>query len=230
MKRSRIKLTYANVMATVAVFIALGGASYAAVKLPKNSVGAKQIKNNAITGAKIKNGAVTGAKIAPGTITGSNVNAATLGTVPAATHSNSADNAANATHSTTSDSAGNTASLGGKPASAYATAELEPEHIIGAPGEPAFEHGCVDVGAGTNPAGFYKDAFGVVHLRGFISGCTNEQSAFTLPPGFRPTGTEVGGTGTGNATSGLIRVDPSGTVTVFGSGTQVFMDVAFRTT
>jgi hypothetical protein len=27
MKRSRIKLTYANVMATVAVFIALGGAS-----------------------------------------------------------------------------------------------------------------------------------------------------------------------------------------------------------
>jgi hypothetical protein len=33
----RPKLTYANVMATIAVFIALGGASYASLKLPKNS-------------------------------------------------------------------------------------------------------------------------------------------------------------------------------------------------
>lgn len=49
MKRLRPKLTYANVMATIAVFIALGGASYAATKLPKNSVGSKQIKANAVT-------------------------------------------------------------------------------------------------------------------------------------------------------------------------------------
>ena len=58
MKRLRSKLSYANVMATIAVFIALGGAAYAA-GLPKNSVGSKQIKNNAVTGAKIKKGAVT---------------------------------------------------------------------------------------------------------------------------------------------------------------------------
>lgn len=55
--------TYANVMATIAVFIALGGASYAATRLPKTSVGAKQLKNNAVTSAKIKNGAVTPAKL-----------------------------------------------------------------------------------------------------------------------------------------------------------------------
>jgi hypothetical protein len=47
------KLTYANVMATVAVFIALGGASYAAIKPPKNSVGAKQLKRGAVTPAKL---------------------------------------------------------------------------------------------------------------------------------------------------------------------------------
>jgi len=35
-------------MATVAVFIALGGGAYAAVTLPKNSIGAKQIKKNAV--------------------------------------------------------------------------------------------------------------------------------------------------------------------------------------
>ena len=32
-------LTYANVMATIAMFLALGGGAYAALKLPKNSVG-----------------------------------------------------------------------------------------------------------------------------------------------------------------------------------------------
>lgn len=74
MSKIREHLSYANAMATVAVFIALGGASYAAVAVPKNSVGSVQIKKNAVTGAKIKKGAVTGAKI----------KLSTLGTVPSA--------------------------------------------------------------------------------------------------------------------------------------------------
>ena len=37
-------LSYSNVMATLGVFIALGGASYAAVALPANSVSAKQLR------------------------------------------------------------------------------------------------------------------------------------------------------------------------------------------
>lgn len=74
----RPKLTYANVMATIAVFVALGGASYAAVKPPKNSVGSKQIKKNAVVAAKIKNGAVTGPKIAAGAITGAQVKEGSL--------------------------------------------------------------------------------------------------------------------------------------------------------
>ena len=57
MRRLSGKLTYANVMATVAVFIALGGASYAATQLPKNSVGTKQLKNGAVTQRKISMGA-----------------------------------------------------------------------------------------------------------------------------------------------------------------------------
>lgn len=54
---TRKHLTYANVMATIAVFIALGGVSYAAVKLPKNSVGTKQIRKNAVTLPKISKSA-----------------------------------------------------------------------------------------------------------------------------------------------------------------------------
>jgi hypothetical protein len=51
----RRHLTYANVIATLALFLALGGASYAAIKLPANSVGSKQIKDGAVSSADIKN-------------------------------------------------------------------------------------------------------------------------------------------------------------------------------
>jgi hypothetical protein len=55
MSRLRPHLTYANVMATVAVFVALGGGAYAAVQLPKNSVKAKQIAKNAVRSPEVKN-------------------------------------------------------------------------------------------------------------------------------------------------------------------------------
>ena len=47
----------------LALFIALGGTSYAAVTLPANSVGTKQIKKNAVTSSEIKTNAVTSAKV-----------------------------------------------------------------------------------------------------------------------------------------------------------------------
>jgi hypothetical protein len=51
------RLTYANVMATIAVFVALGGVGYAATKLPANSVGSAQIKKAAVTPEKLSAGA-----------------------------------------------------------------------------------------------------------------------------------------------------------------------------
>lgn len=44
----------ALVIASIALFLALGGTGYAALKLPANSVGAKQIKANAVTSSKVK--------------------------------------------------------------------------------------------------------------------------------------------------------------------------------
>ena len=58
------KLTYSNVIATIALFVALGGAAVAA-GLPKNSVGPKQLKRGAVTAAKIRKAAVTSGKLAP---------------------------------------------------------------------------------------------------------------------------------------------------------------------
>src|SRR3954447_7414465 len=45
---------YANVASTLALIVALGGTSYAAVALPKNSVGNKQLKTNAVTSGKVE--------------------------------------------------------------------------------------------------------------------------------------------------------------------------------
>ncbi|MEA3035626.1 MAG: hypothetical protein QOH04_1391 [Sphingomonadales bacterium] len=65
MKMLQGKLTYANVISTLCLFLLLGGgAAFAATQLPKNSVGSKQLKKSSVTAAKIKNGAVTQAKIA----------------------------------------------------------------------------------------------------------------------------------------------------------------------
>ena len=48
----------AMVVAMVALFIALGGAGYAAVSIPRNSVGTSQLRNFAVTPVKIQNNAI----------------------------------------------------------------------------------------------------------------------------------------------------------------------------
>lgn len=55
MKTIRHKLTYANVVATIALFLVLaGGTAFAAKEvLPKNSVGSSQIRKEAVTPAKL---------------------------------------------------------------------------------------------------------------------------------------------------------------------------------
>ncbi len=66
MKPIVAKLSYANVISTLALFLVLtGGAAYAA-SLSKNSVGTKQIKNSAVTGAKVKKGSLLAADFKAG--------------------------------------------------------------------------------------------------------------------------------------------------------------------
>jgi hypothetical protein len=73
-KQIRKRLSYANVMSTIAVFLVVGGASaLAATQLAKNSVGSKQLKSNAVTSAKIKKEAVAAAKIKNGAVTNTKI-------------------------------------------------------------------------------------------------------------------------------------------------------------
>jgi hypothetical protein len=66
----RSRLTYANVISTLALFLVLGGgAAVAATELKPNSVGTAQLKAQTVTGAKIRSGAVVSSKIADGAVT-----------------------------------------------------------------------------------------------------------------------------------------------------------------
>jgi hypothetical protein len=68
-KRLRPHLTYANVMASVAVFVALGGSSYAALK---------------ITGGDVENGSLTYKDLERNTLGGARIKESQLGKVPRA--------------------------------------------------------------------------------------------------------------------------------------------------
>jgi hypothetical protein len=52
-RRIRSKVKFSNALSVLALFLALGGMSYAAGHLPKKSVGTKQLKNGAVTEEKL---------------------------------------------------------------------------------------------------------------------------------------------------------------------------------
>ena len=111
-------------VALAALFVALGGTTYAAVSLPANSVGTVQLKNSAVTGAKVKDASITGADI----------RLATLGTVPLAAHAKRADTAGTAdaaAHATAADSAthATTADLATRAATADAAGTAYTTHF-----------------------------------------------------------------------------------------------------
>jgi hypothetical protein len=90
------RLTYGNVTATLALFIALGGGAYAATALPANSVGSKQLKNRAVVSSKIKKDAVRGSKVLADSLTGADVKESSLAKVLSATSADTATHAAGA--------------------------------------------------------------------------------------------------------------------------------------
>jgi hypothetical protein len=108
-KLIRKRLTYANVMSSIAVFLILGGATAVAAKkigsndikgnsittgkIKKEAVAAAKIKKSAVTTNKIANNAVTTAKIADDAVTGDKVKESSLGEVPKATLAVSAESA-----------------------------------------------------------------------------------------------------------------------------------------
>jgi hypothetical protein len=64
LKQLQKRLSYANVVSTLALFLALGGATaYAVNQLPPKSVGARQLRPGAVASQKLRKNAVTSPKI-----------------------------------------------------------------------------------------------------------------------------------------------------------------------
>jgi hypothetical protein len=65
--RLRHRLTYANVTATLALVLAIGGSSYAAISLPRNSVGSSQLRKSSVGTRVLRNHGVHETDLAPRT-------------------------------------------------------------------------------------------------------------------------------------------------------------------
>jgi hypothetical protein len=112
----------ATVISLVALFVALGGTSYAALvitgkNIKNGSITGKDVKNSTLTGKKIKNRSLTGSDVKTGTLTGKQIAESKLGKVPSAAKADTATTAATATTAT------NATQLGGQPASAFGKSE-----------------------------------------------------------------------------------------------------------
>ena len=77
--RVRGRLTYANVMSTVAVFVALGGSSYAALR-----IGSADIVNNSVRGVDVRNRTLTERDVRRNALSGKSIRESRLGPVPRA--------------------------------------------------------------------------------------------------------------------------------------------------
>jgi hypothetical protein len=73
MSEGKFRIGYADVVATLALILALGGTAYAATALPKHSVGTPQLKPEAVTAAKVHDRAITGPKLKPNAVTSDKV-------------------------------------------------------------------------------------------------------------------------------------------------------------
>ena len=167
----RGQLTYANVVSSIALFMAISGVAWAATSLPRNSVGTAQLKKDAVTTTKIRNGHVLSIDAKDDTFTGTDIREGTLGKVPSATNATNAGTAANALK------------LGGAPPAQYS---------IGRAYGYINEEGTVEAARSRNIAGVNRLSLGVycVTLATGIDLSTvapiatldKQDSATTIPP------------------------------------------------
>ena len=188
-------LTYANVMATAAVFVALGGTSYAVAtgsidsrEIKNNAVRSTDIQNNQVSTRDLRNNSASGRDIRNGTVTGDDVLESALGEVPKANQANTATDANQLGGVAASGYLQTGATAGGDLSGTYPAptiaAAAPPIDVAPNPAsstDPCFPAGGSQTGlfCGTSSSGrwakgartdggvqFWRDRLGHVHIRG----------------------------------------------------------------
>jgi hypothetical protein len=194
--RIRSRLTYANVVSTLCLFIVLGGGAWAAGKIDSGDVA-----DNSLKSVDLKDGkGVKGADVAPDSLAGSAIDESALDQVPSAQDAETLD--------------GN---FSGQFQRRH-TQEWTPLLL-----NDVFQSSCYweNAGGGYAEASYLRDEDGFVHLQGLVhaidgehDSCANESLAIGfLHDGVRP-GTNTLFTISSNNKPGRVNVAPSGTVSI----------------
>jgi hypothetical protein len=133
--------SYSEVMSTLALFVALGGTSYAVTSLPIASVGNVQLKSGAVTASKLHAHAVGAAAVAANSLTGAQIQESSLGVVP---HAALADSATSAKTAATAKTAANatTATSAGTAASATTAGTADNANLLGGAAPATYKMSC----------------------------------------------------------------------------------------
>ena len=101
---------------------------------------------------------------------------------------------------------------------------IEAHHLVGASGEIAFAGTWANFGGSNEPARYWKDFTGIVHLGGVVKLGTIGTTIFTLPAGYRPQYAMIYAVASNNA-YGTLTVNPDGTV-VASTGSNVYFSLS----
>ena len=212
MAKQLVRYVARHHLALLALFIALGGTSYAAMRLPANSVTTREVKNHSLLAKDLKRGQLTGARGRPGApgprgVTGKGGPVGDSGAKGA------------------TGPAGRLAAAEGWHSPQYLSPFCNPSEF-GFWG---------DYGNGFAPGGYYRDALGVVRLKGVVIGSSINcplGAIFTLPSGYRPAQDSVFAVPAHVASEGFARITVAagGDVTVQGNadGRYSLDGIAFR--